>query len=687
MAIIYYGDVNMSDNVALKFGAGNDLSISHSTGPVFFGNFISSADTVRDLTFLSTVGFQFKTNVILGETLANFNANGSVDLYYDNSKKFETTSSGVQVAGIMSATTVGVTNIVTNKIVKFNGSILDDSTMTDDGTNVTMTGDFTVQGGDITLGGTGRIQGVDTVTDSTDAANKAYVDAHGGGLGPFLPLAGGTMTGTGNVTFPNNFTLKIGTSSGFEIYHTGSNTVLDNLTGNVYHTQWQDNGDVYFQNDRGDGNVANFFYLDGGLTDNVNTLGATVFPDKSKIFMGNSNDLQIYHDGSNSYVTNATGNLYVSNSASGADVVFKGPAGFGTNTATYFFLDGSQAIYPNGTPGRQITTFPDHSRLTFGTGNDLQIYHDGSNSYINDTVTGDLYIQASDNMYFQTHGSGKRWITLNENDSVDLFYNDALKLDTTSYGINVDGQVTASAGKTVPEYSFKGDQDTGVIQTGALADHVGFMNAGKDSLIMYGDGQMRLPLYTPGVPVSSTTGATLSPLQNFQATGADLSDTLTNLAITDQGYLVRGSQEATWRFTKAQLDALTTSTTSGSILISAPGATKAVIVEESNLMIKYSGTGTMSSNSFVIRQAHNGDATAEITRLPSGQINTIMSSAPTNPSYGFYSRDLPLYNNDGRSFVTNKATFLTRTSTNATPSNLISITIKLKYRLFDVSTF
>ena len=104
-------------------------------------------------------------------------------------------------------------------------------------------------------------------------------------------------------------------------------------------------------------------------------------------------------------------------------------------------------------------------------------------------------------------------------------------------------------------------------------------------------------------------------------------------------------------------------------------------------MIKYSGTGTMSSNSFVIRQAHNGDATAEITRLPSGQINTIMSSAPTNPSYGFYSRDLPLYNNDGRSFVTNKATFLTRISANATPSNLISITIKLKYRLFDVSTF
>ena len=116
-------------------------------------------------------------------------------------------------------------------------------------------------------------------------------------------------------------------------------------------------------------------------------------------------------------------------------------------------------------------------------------------------------------------------------------------------------------------------------------------------------------------------------------------------------------------------------------------ANRAIIVEESNLMIKYSGTGTMSSNSFVIRQAHNGDSTAEVTRLPSGQINTIMSSAPANPSYGFYSRDLPLYNNDGRSFVTNKATFLTRINTNATPSNLTSISIKLKYRIFNATTF
>ena len=46
--------------------------------------------------------------------------------------------------------------------------------LTDD---ITLVGDLTVGGGDITLSGTGRIQGVDTVTAATDAASKAYVDS------------------------------------------------------------------------------------------------------------------------------------------------------------------------------------------------------------------------------------------------------------------------------------------------------------------------------------------------------------------------------------------------------------------------------------------------------------------------------------------------------------------------------
>ena len=70
------------------------------------------------------------------------------------------------------------------------------------------TGDITVSGGDITLGGTGRIQGIDTVSAGTDAANKTYVDNAVSGLGSGTVtsvatgngLTGGTITSTGTVS-------------------------------------------------------------------------------------------------------------------------------------------------------------------------------------------------------------------------------------------------------------------------------------------------------------------------------------------------------------------------------------------------------------------------------------------------------------------------------------------------------
>ena len=242
----------------------------------------------------------------------------------------------------------------------------------------------------------------------------------------------------------------------------------------------------------------------------------------------------------------------------------------------------------------------------------------------------------------------------------------------------VESQYTHK-GITMAAYSVVSDTDTGLGNFNQNG-RVSLVSDNKAAITADGD-RNKFDLYTSN---SVASAAALSALQGQQAVSED---TLAILAVDPSGNVVRGSQEGTWTFTKAQLDALTTSTTSGTTLISAPGANKAIIVEESNWMLTYSGTGTMSTNGFEIRQAHNGDATAGITRIPSGQINTIMSSAPTNPTYGFYSRDLPQYNNDGRSYVTDKATFLTRITTNATPTNLISVTIKLKYRLFDATTF
>ena len=57
-----------------------------------------------------------------------------------------------------------------------NGSTTTNALFINQQARATFAGDVVIDGGDITLGGTGRIQGVDTVTDGTDAANKTYVD-------------------------------------------------------------------------------------------------------------------------------------------------------------------------------------------------------------------------------------------------------------------------------------------------------------------------------------------------------------------------------------------------------------------------------------------------------------------------------------------------------------------------------
>jgi hypothetical protein len=79
-----------------------------------------------------------------------------------------------------------------------------------------------------------KILQVGDPTNSKDAANKAYVDAHDGGSGVYLPLAGGTMTGTTGVLMPDSFKLKLGNSSDLQIYHDGSHSyITDSGTGNL----------------------------------------------------------------------------------------------------------------------------------------------------------------------------------------------------------------------------------------------------------------------------------------------------------------------------------------------------------------------------------------------------------------------------------------------------------------------
>ena len=84
----------------------------------------------------------------------------------------------------------------------------------------------------------------------------------------------------------------------------------------------------------------------------------------------------------------------------------------------------------------------DNEKATFGASNDLEIYHDGSHSRIDDTGTGNLIIRANAATSIQKY-TGEIIGQFTADGSVDLYYDNAVKFATTSTGIDVTGTVTA----------------------------------------------------------------------------------------------------------------------------------------------------------------------------------------------------------------------------------------------------
>lgn len=89
----------------------------------------------------------------------------------------------------------------------------------------------------------------------------------------------------------------------------------------------------------------------------------------------------------------------------------------------------------------------DNQKIKLGNSADLEIYHDGSHSYIKDTGTGDLYLRGTD-VRIKSNTDNDDMITCIENGAVNLFYSNAKKLETTSGGISVTGTITASSNIT-----------------------------------------------------------------------------------------------------------------------------------------------------------------------------------------------------------------------------------------------
>ena len=83
-------------------------------------------------------------------------------------------------------------------------------------------------------------------------------------------------------------------------------------------------------------------------------------------------------------------------------------------------------------------TLPDSAKAIFGAGSDLQIYHDGSHSYIKDNGTGSLLIQGSTAVVIEDP-SGNNMAFFEDGGEAILYHNAGARLTTKATGVEVAG--------------------------------------------------------------------------------------------------------------------------------------------------------------------------------------------------------------------------------------------------------
>ena len=194
--------------------------------------------------------------------------------------------------------------------------------------------------------------------------------------------------------------------------------------------------------------------------------------DNDKQEFGNSADLKIFHDGSNSYIKDAgTGQLDISsdkvwisgsNNESMADFTENGAVQLYYNNSKKFQTEsyGNQAFGEFFIGDGDGSDASNHIRL--GNGGDLKIFHDGSNSVIKDAGTGLLAILSSALNITDSSGA-EDGIKFVEHGAVSLYYDNSLKLHTHADGVKLNDTTYLPDNK---QLMFGGGNDFRILHTG-----------------------------------------------------------------------------------------------------------------------------------------------------------------------------------------------------------------------------
>ena len=221
-------------------------------------------------------------------------------------------------------------------------------------------------------------------------------------------------------------------------------------------------------------------------------------------------DLRLYHDGSNSYIEDAgTGHLRITSDS--AVHIRKhnneNIAIFTANGAVELYHDNSKKLETDST-GSVITGrlafnntgtnlhFADDQKAAFGTGQDLQIFHDGSNSYIREVGTGNLFIESPNDIYIgKSTGGAENCIVAKPDGAVQLYYNNQNKFSTESNGVTVRGDDTTSV---FCRFTTNGGTARGYVYANSN-NQIGFLDENTDWSVSFDRGGNSI-LYSHWIP-------------------------------------------------------------------------------------------------------------------------------------------------------------------------------------------
>ena len=532
----FSSNLRFADNVGTLFGASDELQVFHSSGTSYISHNGSG---------------QLQLRAKSGEHGIKIIPDGAVELYYDNSKKLETTSTGTLTTGFAdhrqdSTSAYSSTAVPSNVIARF----YNESPTNNSHASITL-GSRNGSGSPDKWYITCASQTGSYDADLAFSTRKSSTD-----ISEVL-----RFTNDGHLQIPaDNAKLQIGASQDFEIFHDGTQnilrgntpTIFRNLAGTETTLKLEPNGAVklYYDTVKKLETTSTGATVTGVLVSDGIDLG-----DDERLRFGVSQDLQIYHNGSNSWIyENGTGNLNIGTNNS--NIQLRGGTGanetfiscetngavelyydhnkklettsIGVNVGTggdltshlgncnrlailgdstnpallhirggspSLFFDKSGAtdhgkIYQDGqdlsfysnTPANPLTEafvikstsdiqIPnDDKKLQIGASQDLELYHDGTNSIINN-ATGILRVRSNHLLLSQTNNS--RYLQGNSG-VVELFYDNSKKLETTSTGVSVTGQSHTSGAIVAKAASYSAPSSgTGLeiyYATGVLAD-------------------------------------------------------------------------------------------------------------------------------------------------------------------------------------------------------------------------